>query len=375
MTGISKPKKVEAEEGNSLVSLLLSILKGIAEFKGWELIFQGLMFTFFIWAIYNLQIVYEFQTGVEWAHIPKFSIYDFKLALIFVAVFLGYKTACNRIFFNMIKSRLDPVKFPTEEDRNARAKNSCNWVGNIIYYTCSTIAAFLLFKDQDFFPKELGGKADPVMMYEGFPSIKQYPYAVMFYMIQFGRHLHTLVDYCVYKWRDPKFWEMFLHHNMAVFLIFFSFLVGGMRFGIIVMFVHDPSDVFLCLGRLFADFKNHSWVVQYFNVVGLIFTWIFFRLYAFPKCVISSGISYFMVHDVGRLTSPVLFMTLMAAALVVLHFYWFVFIIRIVITILRGKKNYNSYDTTAKNQDDVAIVGANNEEGKLFCESIETSGN
>lgn len=88
MTGISKTKKVEAEEGNSLVSLLSSILKEIAEFKGWELIFQGLMFTFIIWAIYNLQIVYEFHTSAEFADIPKFSIYDFKLALVFVAVFL-----------------------------------------------------------------------------------------------------------------------------------------------------------------------------------------------------------------------------------------------------------------------------------------------
>lgn len=88
MTGISKTKKVEAEEGNSLVSLLSSILKEIAEFKGWELIFQGLMYAFFIWALYNLKIVYNFHTSAEWSHIQKHSIYDFKLSLIMVAVFL-----------------------------------------------------------------------------------------------------------------------------------------------------------------------------------------------------------------------------------------------------------------------------------------------
>ena len=88
MTGLSQPKRVEAKDGNSLVSLLSSILKEIAEFKGWELIFQGLMYAFLIWAIYNLQIVYDFHTSAEWAHIPKYSIYDFKFALIMVAVFL-----------------------------------------------------------------------------------------------------------------------------------------------------------------------------------------------------------------------------------------------------------------------------------------------
>ena len=88
MTGISQPKKVEAKEGNSFMSLLSSILKEIAEFKGWELIFQGFMYAFLIWAIYNLGIIYEFHTSAEWAHIPKYSIYDFKFALIMVAVFL-----------------------------------------------------------------------------------------------------------------------------------------------------------------------------------------------------------------------------------------------------------------------------------------------
>ncbi len=88
MTEIKKSKKTETGEGNTLVSLLSSILKEIAEFKGWELIFQCLMYGFLIWALYNLQIIYTFHTDPEWADIPKYSIYDFKLALVFVAVFL-----------------------------------------------------------------------------------------------------------------------------------------------------------------------------------------------------------------------------------------------------------------------------------------------
>jgi len=136
------------------------------------------------------------------------------------------------------------------------------------------------------------------MMFEGLPYTKQYPYAVLFYMVQFGRHLHTLVDYCVYKWRAPKFWEMFLHHSMAVFLIFFSYLVNGLRCGILVLFVHDPCDVFLCLGRLIADFKKQPQALKAGNFVLLVATWLFFRLYAFPKCIVGSAFSYFMAHDV-----------------------------------------------------------------------------
>jgi len=349
----NKPKKFSSEDGgNSVVTLISSILQEIAEFKGWELIFQGLLYAFLGWAIYNLKILHDFHTSPEWAHIEKYSIYDFKLALVMIAVFLGYKTACKAIFFNMIKSRLDPLKFPTEEDKNTRAKVSCNWVGNVIYYTCSTITAFLLFRDQDFFPKELGGTAEPVMMYEGLPYTKKYPYLVVFYMVQFGRHVHTLIDYCVYKWNTPKFWEMFLHHCMAVFLIFFSYLMNGVRVGVLVLFVHDPTDVFLCFGRMLADFKVQSKVLKYANFIMLVITWVFFRLWAFPKCIVGTAITYYFEHDVGRITSPMVFMMFMLMALVILHSYWFVFILRIMVTMLRGKSNYNLYDKSAKKNED-----------------------
>jgi len=344
MTGNNKQKKVESSDDN----FLASILKEIIEFKGWELIFQGLMYAFLAWAIYNLKIIYDFHTSPDWEKVPKHSIYDFKLSLIMVAVFVGYKAACQRIFFNIMKKRIDPTKFPTEEERNARAKHSCIWVGNIIYYTFSTLCAFFLFRDQDFFPKELGGNAEAVAMYEGLPYRRDYPHAKLFYMIQFGCHLHTLIDYCVYKWRAPKFWEMFLHHCLAVFLIFFSYLTNNLRVGILVLFVHDPCDVFLCVNRVIGDMKNPSQIVKYANYVMFVVGWVFFRLYAFPKCIVGSAFSYYMAHDMGYLTSPMLFLMLMLSCLVILHSYWFIFILRILVNMLRGKKNYNSYDTGAK---------------------------
>jgi len=149
---------------------------------------------------------------------------------------------------------------------------------------------------------------------------------------------------------------MFLHHCLAVFLIFFSYLMNGLRGGIIVLFVHDPTDVFLCFGRLYADFKSQSKVLKYGNFAMLVITWVFFRLYAFPKCIVGTSITYFLEHEMGILASPIVFQIFMAAALVVLHFYWFVFILRIMLTMLRGKSNYNLYDKSAKKNEDEAVT-------------------
>jgi len=42
----------------------------------------------------------------------------------------------------------------------------------------------------------------------------------------------------------------------------------------------------------------------------------------------------------------------MLSALVVLHSYWFVFILRIMVTMLKGKSNYNLYDKGEKDKKD-----------------------
>lgn len=282
----------------------------------------------------------------EWAHIPKYPLSEFKVAILLIGVFLGYKIACKAIFFDWVKERLDPKKFPTEEERNTRAKTGCVWIGNIIYYTLSTVTCFLLFREEDFFPKSLGGKGDVINMFTVAPYRKDVPNGILFYMIQLGNHLHTIIDYCVYKWNTPKFWEMFLHHCMAVFLMVFSYMTNNIPFGILVLFVHDPCDVFLCSSRLIGDMTYQPKVLRTTNYILFIVSWIFFRLYAFPKYIVGAGFDYFLTHDYGMLNSPFLFLFLMMAALVILHAYWFLFIFRILIAMISGKANYNVYDNS-----------------------------
>jgi len=84
---VENPAAPESFEKTTPMTILHAILREIAEFKGWELIFQGLMYGFFAWTIYNFKNIYELHTAPEYAHIPKYSIYDFKLSLIMVLVF------------------------------------------------------------------------------------------------------------------------------------------------------------------------------------------------------------------------------------------------------------------------------------------------
>jgi len=343
---MSKETKTQATEKKDsfVISTLNEGLRILADFKGWDLIFQVLMYGFVIWAVYNLKIVFDFHTDPFYSNISKYSILEFKTSLIAVAAFFVYKAACKRIFFSAVWKRIKLDRFPTEQEKIAKTEQVCLWLSNIIYYSASTATCYFLFKDEHFFPGLLGGKGTPQGMFKDAPNRVDVPYGVLFYMIQFGSHLHTLIDYCIHKWNAPKFWEMFLHHTLAVFLLFFSFLTNNLRIGILVLFVHDPCDIFLCINRLTSDLKHPYKPVQYFTYIVFIITWCFMRLFAFPVCIIGSGFEFLNTPNGEILYSPNLFLALMLSALVILHVYWFLLILRVMVNMVAGKRDYNVYD-------------------------------
>jgi len=347
---MSKETRTEpAKKKDSLfVTILSEALRAFAEFKGWDLIFQVLMYGFVIWAVYNLKIVYDFHTSPVYAGFEKYSILEFKISFVVAFIFWIYKTACKKIFFPILWDRIKLENYPTEKEKVAKVEYVCSWIGNIIYYTASTASCYYLFKDEHFFPGLLGGKGTPQGMLKDAPHRVDVPYGVLFYMVQFGSHLYTLIDYCVHKWNAPKFWEMFLHHVLAVFLLIFSFLTNNLRIGIMVLFVHDPCDVFLCINRLNSDLKHPNKPFQYISYILFVFAWIFFRLFAFPVCIIGAGFEFLNTPNGGILYSPNLFLALMLSALVILHVYWFVLILRVMVGLFTGKKHYNVHDNPDK---------------------------
>lgn len=330
--------------------LVQAILHQIIEYNGWELIFTIMFVAFVLWGIYVLSIVYEFHTSEKYASEPKFSIYDFKLSFLFAALFFLYRKVCEWVFTSTVKNYLDHEKFPTEEDRNERAKKACKWIMCIIYYTCSTAVCYYLFKDQFFFPVMLGGNSQCSDVFKYMPGAPNIPYGQIFYMVQFGSHLHTLIDHILFKRNDSKFWEMFLHHSVAVFLIFFSYMSGEIAVGILVLFTHDPGDIFLDAVRFYNDLRIRKDVGIFILYVSFMGVWCYFRLYSFPVCLIYGAASSVYWGPGGRhlLGQAFWYLITMLVALVLLHLYWFIIIVKIALNIAMKKKEYNSYDNKKK---------------------------
>ena len=96
--------------------------------------------------------------------------------------------------------------------------------------------------------------------------------------------------------RRKDFAESMAHHLVTIALLYYSFYANFVRPGIVVMLLHDISDIFLEAAKLarYADRQGAAlWLFVTFTL-----SWIVCRLYFFPKmvvinCLIVSSLFFF----------------------------------------------------------------------------------
>ena len=110
-----------------------------------------------------------------------------------------------------------------------------------------------------------------------------------FYMLQLGYHIQSIVWH-LFEEKRPDFVTMMVHHFVTVALIVGSYMSSYSRIGLLVLLVHDSSDVFVCITKAFhmCNWKKCSHV----QFVVMVLVWAYTRLYLYPFWVIGSCWSY-----------------------------------------------------------------------------------
>jgi len=144
----------------------------------------------------------------------------------------------------------------------------------------------------EYFPRMLGGSGsnDFEMIYSEFPCITTGGYEEslrMYYLVTLGYRLFKTY-LLIYQWcRDEHrsdFIEMFLHHTMTLTLYSFSFMMGFVKIGSIIMYLHDLVEPLLNSSKIFAETKANK-VVTMLSVVILWLVWGWSRIVVFPQII------------------------------------------------------------------------------------------
>ena len=115
----------------------------------------------------------------------------------------------------------------------------------------------------------------------------------LFYLVQLAIWIDTCFWHCFIEERHKDYVMMYVHHLVTIMLVWGSYSNNYMRAGTVVLFLHDSSDVFMDLLKIFnylkLEGKKGYFLVETAFLVNLL-VWPYTRLYIFPMRIVWSGV-------------------------------------------------------------------------------------
>ena len=126
-----------------------------------------------------------------------------------------------------------------------------------------------------------GAQTDHKGLYEGMPFHDD-PEMFMYCLISHSYHFMHLIETLFINERQNDFEQMLVHHTATNILLFNSNLGSCHRYGAVLLFIHDVSEVFVKIARIFSSMEGYDVSSFILGFLPMIITWVWFRLLYFP---------------------------------------------------------------------------------------------
>ncbi|GLC47300.1 hypothetical protein PLESTB_001742600 [Pleodorina starrii] len=258
---------------------------------------------------------------------------DFSLCLFFALLFPAVRFILRRFIFQPLGIRVlfggDPKKtdVPIDEVKLRKWNESC-W--KMTVYIAFTALAFAVCWGEVWFTDSrywwLGCTRFPPC---NLPVSRG---VLLFYCAETGFYLQAIHFLAVYEERRKDWLESMIHHIVTSGLLIYSYSVNFTRVGVVVILIHDVSDIFLELAKL-ARYADRDDVGQPAFIVFFV-SWVVCRVIIFPFYVIRSTLFepvVLVAACLGIEPRPhwEIFNGLLLI-LFVLHLYWTVLIFQVI---------------------------------------------
>jgi len=171
------------------------------------------------------------------------------------------------------------------------------------------------------------------------------------------------------KWFEEKrkdYVEMMVHHIITVGLIITAIMNGEHAFGLVVLAVHDTSDIAIDLLKMSnymkLEGKHGFFLTEVCFCVATFVVWPYLRLWVFPRYIISGQFFGYQAQCVAQGFKPTLDLTQVPSwiwlrtaglsALCGLHGFWWALLLRMGAKLIRGvdpsKVGQEEYDGVDK---------------------------
>jgi len=281
--------------------------------------YSGTMFLFFSYdKFWQDRILYKPQ-GYQ---IPKLS--DFFLLLISLPIII-----CTKIFFEEYVSDImytwclsSKYKNPFEEENYKlgqiyKKKLSTN-LYKVFFFCVTSVLGHFILKDLEFFPAELFGNGDMMNIFKKAPEylfFEKSEYFNIYYMIGLSFTLTDMIWLLFIYENQSDFYLMILHHSITTSLITFSYIFNYSQIGVIVLYLHDITDILVYLVRIVIK-TDAGDRIKLLLCASLLFSIIFFRIYLFGKLI------YLVAMHLNDWQRYMTTLWVFKIILLIMHAYW-----------------------------------------------------
>ena len=258
------------------------------------------------------------------------------------------------VFFAVSKSTAYAIVHPkyhsSEGERVYRAQAILKLTFDLIFYSCTTFAAFFLFKDKYWFPKQLGGagSADEIFReYPDYPSDSDPFILETYYMVQLGVYAFKIIEsFAIRRKTYRKVYEFLLHHFIAETLIVFSVMSNLLPVGIVILFLHDCCDMTADMVRIYVETKFRKTSISVLLFILGAGNWFYMRLVVFPLYPLKA--LYDNIPGPENICYKIwfehIFLVILSCILIVMHVYWWIYIMKGGLSMIFGKGITNPHD-------------------------------
>lgn len=188
-----------------------------------------------------------------------------------------------------IKKIIDPSY--NTETMEKKVKFMLKLSYDTIFYSATTVTSYLTFRNEYWFPSSVGGCGACSNLYREYPNwpADSNTSVEIYFCFQLGVHIFSVFELVVFKKNDQKFYEWMLHHFMAASLILFSLMSNQVAAGLMILIIHDASDIFMAGSRFYVEaYIKKNKLITGFLVGMLMVSWFYFRIFIFPLCLLSN---------------------------------------------------------------------------------------
>lgn len=180
--------------------------------------------------------------------------------------------------------------------------------------------------DADWVPPAMLGKGSTKNCWgDGNALDTQQPVAAavtLLYQLAMAYHFQEVAFQFLFERDRPDFVEMSFHHITTLSLVISSFYGNMIRVGTLVLLVHYVSDISSYVTKMFVDTQYKT--ITFISYLGILISWGYLRLYAFPVFIIRSTLVESTLERVSFGETVYYSFNLGLGLLLCLHLYWYV---------------------------------------------------